>query len=59
MQAQQRMSFIMQEYANEKGYDFILTYQLGGQVYAVNPAYNVTSEIIERLNADVDKGVTE
>lgn len=53
-QANQRMAFIMQEYANENGFDFILSYQLGGQVYAVNPAYNVTNDVIERLNADVD-----
>lgn len=53
-QANKRMAYIMQEYANEKGYDFIISYQLGGQVYAVNPAYNVTKDIIERLNADVD-----
>jgi Skp family chaperone for outer membrane proteins len=50
-----RLNFILQEYANENGIDFILTYQLGGQVGAVNPAYNVTSAIIEKLNADYDK----
>lgn len=53
-QANQRMAFIMQEYANEQGLDFIISYQLGGQVYAVNPAYNVTDAVIEKLNADVD-----
>ncbi|MCB0478202.1 MAG: OmpH family outer membrane protein [Crocinitomicaceae bacterium] len=53
-QANQRMAYIMQEYANEKGYDFIISYQLGGQVYAVNNAYNVTADILQRLNADVD-----
>ncbi len=53
-QANKRMAYIMQEYANENGFDFILSYQLGGQVYAVNPAYNVTDDIIQKLNADVD-----
>lgn len=55
-QAQTRMNYIMQQYADEQGFDFILSYQLGGQIHAVNPAYNVTTQILERLNADVDSG---
>ncbi|MEZ4936297.1 MAG: OmpH family outer membrane protein [Crocinitomicaceae bacterium] len=57
-QANQRMAYIMQQYANEKGYDFIISYQLGGQVYAVNEAYNVTADVLQRLNADVDASMS-
>ncbi len=35
----------------EEGYDFILQYGGGGGVLAVNPSYDLTSQILTRMNA--------
>lgn len=50
----QRITKYTQDLALANGYDFILSYQLGGQVVFVNPKMDITNELIEMMNADWD-----
>lgn len=44
-----RVDKILKEIAQEEGYDFILDASVGTVVYA-KPEYNITGEVIDRLN---------
>ena len=55
----QRITKYTQDLALANGYDFILSYQLGGQVVFVNPKMDITSELIEMMNADWDATFAE
>jgi len=50
----QRITKYTQDLALANGYDFIMSYQLGGQVVFVNPKMDITQELIEMMNADWD-----
>jgi outer membrane protein len=43
---------IAKAYAEENGFDYVFTYQPGGQMLYGNNAYDITDEIVKRLNAD-------
>jgi len=49
-----RISQYTRDLALANGYDYILSYQLGGQVVFVNPKMDITAELIEMMNADWD-----
>lgn len=38
------------EYSEKMGYDFILSYSLGGQILATNNAFDITAEVLTGLN---------
>jgi outer membrane protein len=38
------------EYSEKRGYDFILSYSLGGQILATNNAFDITAEVLTGLN---------
>jgi len=50
----QRITKYTQDLALANGYDFILSYQLGGQVVFVNPKMDITQDLIDMMNADWD-----
>lgn len=41
-----------QDFAEANGYDFILSYQLGQNLYYASPNYDVTKQLIDLMNAD-------
>lgn len=47
-----RVSDISKRFAEENGYDFVLSYQLGQNIYYGSPKYDVTEELMEMINAD-------
>lgn len=47
-----RVSAMSKRLAEDKGYDFILSYQIGQNVFYASPLMDVTSEIVELMNAD-------
>lgn len=47
-----RVSDISKKFAEENGYDFVLSYQLGQNIYYGAPKYDVTKELMEMINAD-------
>ena len=53
-----RISKYTKDLAVANGYDFVLSYQLGGQVLFCNPKMDITDELIEMMNADYDAGGT-
>jgi outer membrane protein len=42
----------LEKYNETAGYDFILSYNLGGQILNANDALNITEEILDGLNED-------
>jgi outer membrane protein len=42
----------LEKYNKTAGYDFILSYNLGGQILNANDALNITEEILDGLNED-------
>ncbi len=60
VELQEKVQNFLKGYAREKGIDFIVNYQPGTQVilYA-NNAYDVTSEVIARLNAEYEQEQAE
>ncbi len=40
----------MQEIGQRLGYDYVISYQLGGQVIYANPQHDITQQIIKELN---------
>ncbi len=40
----------MQEIGQRLGYDYVISYQLGGQVIYANPNHDITEQIIKELN---------
>lgn len=55
----QRITKYTQDLALANGYDFVLSYQLGGQVVFVNPKMDITAELIKLMNDDWDATFTE
>lgn len=53
-----RISKYTKDLAVANGYDFVLSYQLGGQVLFCNPKMDITDELIEMMNADYEAGET-
>jgi Skp family chaperone for outer membrane proteins len=49
-----RITMYCANLASQKGYDYVISYQLGGQVLFCNPKMDITSELIELMNADYD-----
>ena len=49
-----RITMYCGQLASQNGYDYILSYQLGGQVLFCNPKMDITPELIEMMNADYD-----
>lgn len=47
---------ILSQVRDEFGYDYILSYGPGTGVLMVNPAYDITAEVVKRLNADAELG---
>jgi Skp family chaperone for outer membrane proteins len=45
----------VERYAKENGFDMIFQYQIGGQIVYINEAFDVTTDIINGLNADYDQ----
>lgn len=55
VELQEKVQNFLKNYAREKGIDFIVNYQPGTQVILYgNAAYDVTSEVIARLNAEYE-----
>lgn len=42
-------------YAEEKGYDYILNYSTAGAIFYGNEAFDVTNDVLLRLNAEYNK----
>ena len=50
-----KLTVFLTEYSKEKGFDIVLSTQLGGNVlFAVN-GYDITKEVVNRLNEDYKK----
>jgi len=47
-----RVSATSKRLAEDKGYDFILSYQIGQNVFYASPLMDVTNDIVELMNAD-------
>lgn len=47
-----RVSDASKKYAEENGFDFVLSYQLGQNVYYAAPRYDVTVELMEMINQE-------
>lgn len=41
-------------YAERKGFDYVLSYQMGGQVLYANDQYDITKEVLKELNEDYE-----
>jgi len=54
-----RIAKFTQDLALKNGYDYVLSYQLGGQLMFANSKMDITSELIEMMNADWDATFTE
>ena len=46
----------VQEYNKEKGVSIVLSTQLGGNVLYAEDGFDITKEIVDRLNANYKKG---
>ena len=46
----------LKEYNKEKGFSFVLSTQLGGNVLYAEDGFDITKEIVDRLNANYKKG---
>jgi outer membrane protein len=47
---QSRLDAFLTEYNKDKGYDYILSYGLGGSILYKNPELNITAEVIKGMN---------
>lgn len=47
---QSRLDAFLAEYNKDKGYDYILSYGLGGSILYKNPALDITAEVIKGMN---------
>lgn len=47
-----RVSDASKKFAEENGYDFVLSYQLGQNVYYGAPQFDVTSELMDMINEE-------
>lgn len=47
---QSRLDAFLTEYNKDKGYDYILSYGVGGSILYKNPALNITAEVIKGMN---------
>lgn len=47
-----RVSDASKKYAEKNGFDFVLSYQLGQNVYYAAPRYDVTVELMEMINQE-------
>ncbi len=50
-----RISTFLEAYNENKGYDYILGYQMGGQVLLGKEALNITNVVVDGLNAEYAK----
>ena len=41
----------LKQYNSEKGYDYIFSYSFGSNLFFGNPAFDITAEVIEGINA--------
>jgi|694.fasta_scaffold42103_3 outer membrane protein len=55
IKATNRVNDFVERYAKENGFDMIFQYQIGGQIVYINEAFDVTTDIINGLNADYDQ----
>ena len=46
----------LKEYNKEKGFSIVLSTQLGGNVLYAEDGFDITKEIVDRLNANYKKG---
>jgi len=53
-----RIQKYCRDLALKNGYDYVLSYQLGGQVLFCNPKMDITDELINTMNADYDSTST-
>lgn len=50
-----KLTSFLKEYNKEKGFDIVLSTQLGGNVLFAVEGYDITQEVVNRLNADYKK----
>lgn len=48
----EKISDFLERYNREAGYDFILNYSRGGGILFAHPGHDITTEVIELLNAE-------
>ncbi len=48
---QENIRGFLDEYATEKGYDYVLAYTKTSTILYANPEYNITEDVIEALNS--------
>lgn len=47
----------MKEYNKEKGFSIVLSTQLGGNVLYAEDGFDITKEIVDRLNANYKRAI--
>ena len=50
-----KLTSFLEKYNKEKGFDIVLSTQLGGNVLFSVKGYDITNEVVERLNAEYKK----
>ena len=50
----EKVSDFLRRYNEEKGYEFILGYSMGGSILYADKTYDITADVIERLNREVE-----
>ena len=50
-----KLTVFLSEYNKEKGFDIVLSTQLGGNVLFAVDGYDITKDVVNRLNADYKK----
>lgn len=50
-----KLTSFLKEYNKEKGFDIVLSTQLGGNVLFAVEGYDITQDVVNRLNADYKK----
>lgn len=54
-----RIQKYCRDLALKNGYDYVISYQLGGQFLFCNPKMDITDDLIETMNADYDSTSTD
>ncbi|MBI3135540.1 MAG: OmpH family outer membrane protein [Bacteroidetes bacterium] len=54
-----RIQKYCRDLALQKGYDYVISYQMGGQVMFCNPKMDITDELVNTMNSDYDSTATE
>ncbi len=53
----ERINEMLEEYNSDDTYDMILNFQQGGNLLWINDAYDITSEVLQKLNEEYERDI--